>query len=459
MGGEIMLTRSAVEKIRKEYDKICVCKEITRDISPFEAYVRMREPYSFLLESTDFHKKATFSFLGTAADHVALTGIPLDVLRPHRDKKIYVERDLSRFIGGMVGFVSYDMVRQFERLPDIPSGRTVPDAQFLIANDCLVFDHETRKIYGIVLMDSCEEYRHMKERMSLLEKKLTRSPRVKSHGHSGKFCSPVSQDAFMERVRRAKEHISAGDIFQVVLSRKITAEIRCDPLLLYRALRKINPSPYMYFLDFDDLVIIGSSPEMLVRLDGKKAWVRPIAGTRSRGKTEGGDRKLEKEMLADEKERAEHVMLLDLGRNDLGRVCEYGSVQVEEVMVVEKYSHVQHIVSSVSGTLRKGKDAFDLFKAVFPAGTVSGAPKVRAMKIIDELEPQRRGVYAGGVGYFSYNGNMDFAIAIRTMVLSNTTLTAQGGAGIVADSDPAAEYHETEKKLQAIRSAVREAVG
>ena len=373
-------------------------------------------------------------------------------------KKTYFDRNVSRFIGGIVGFVSYDMVRQFETLPEQTLENSVPDALFLVTDDCVVFDHKSKKTYIIVTLDNHESYRSGRERITLLEERLKEKKTLKTSGNFKEFHSNISKEEFETMVRKAKEYIYAGDAFQVVLSRKIEAEIEIDPLVIYKNLRRINPSPYMYFLDFDNLFIVGSSPEVLVRLEGKKAWVRPIAGTRGRGKTLEEDKLLENEMLSDEKERAEHVMLVDLGRNDLGRVCEFGSVNVEESMIVEKYSHVQHLVSSVSGKLREELDAFDLFRATFPAGTVSGAPKIRAMEIIEELERERRGPYGGGVGYFSYNGNMDFAITIRTLVVNKNRMTAQGGAGIVADSDPEREYYETEKKLEALKVAIQEAL-
>jgi anthranilate synthase component 1 len=273
----------------------------------------------------------------------------------------------------------------------------------------------------------------------------------------------VSRERFSEAVRRAKRHIQAGDIFQVVLSQRLSGPTQADPFSIYRSLRRLNPSPYMFFFDFADLMggppvqLIGASPEMHVRLEGRKAAVRPIAGTRRRGDNPEKDLALEKDLLEDPKERAEHVMLVDLARNDLGRVCDYGSVQVTEQMAVERYSHVMHIVSHVEGDLREGFDAFDLTRATFPAGTVSGAPKVRAMQIISDLEPDPRGPYAGAVGYFSYDGSMDTCITIRTLVMRGDTISVQVGAGIVADSDPKREYQETLNKARALAVAIEKA--
>ncbi|MFQ6088383.1 MAG: anthranilate synthase component I [Candidatus Methanofastidiosia archaeon] len=456
-----MISKEDHEKIRKKYEKICIHKEIDKNyinISPFEAYARIRKPYSFLLESAEFDKTSKFSFLGVSREQVSLKNKSVEALKKFVRKKTYFDKNISRFVGGIVGFVSYDMVRQFERLPKLTSENSIPDALFLVTDDCIVFDHKLKKTYIIVTLDNHESYQNGKERIDLLEERLKENKSLKTFKSYKEFHSNISKKDFEEMVRKAKEYIYAGDIFQVVLSRKIEVDAEVDPLLIYKTLRRINPSPYMYFLDFENLFIIGSSPEVLVRLEGNRALVRPIAGTKGRGKTPKEDELLEREMLSDEKERAEHVMLLDLGRNDLGRVCEFGSVKVDEFMTVEKYSHVQHLVSSVSGKLKEGLDAFDLFRATFPAGTVSGAPKIRAMEIIEELEKERRGPYAGGVGYFSYNGNMDFAITIRTLIVNENKITAQGGAGIVADSDPEFEYYETEKKLEALREAVQEAL-
>lgn len=454
-----MILKSDYDKMRRIYDKICMHKEVESDLSPFEAYVRIRSPYSFLLESLEFDKSSRFSFLGLSREHITLKNKSIEALRKFVNKKTYFAESISRFCGGIVGFVSYDMVRQFEALPEKKAGHSFPDAFFLVTDDCIVFDHQSEKTYLMVTLDRHENYEDGERRIARLEERLRNESPLENSGTCKGFVSNISKEEYEAMVEKALEYIRAGDIFQVVLSRKIEAELEADPLLIYGALRRINPSPYMYFLDFNDFFIVGSSPEVLVRLEEKKAYVRPIAGTRGRGKTAYEDSVLENEMLTDEKEKAEHVMLVDLGRNDLGRVCEVASVNVEKFIMVEKYSHVQHMVSNVSGTLAEGLDAFDLFRATFPAGTVSGAPKIRAMEIIEELEKERRGPYAGGVGYFSYNGNMDFAITIRTLFVSGNKVFAQAGAGIVADSHPEREYYETEKKLEALKAAVKEALG
>src|SRR6185369_9017055 len=277
---------------------------------------------------------------------------------------------------------------------------------------------------------------------------------AKPSGRQVEFRSNVTRDAFEAAVEKAKEYVRSGDIIQVVLSQRFSGELSADPLDIYRVLRTLNPSPYMFFLRLDDTVIVGASPEVMVRKEGRQVELRPIAGTRPRGGTREEDARLAEELLADPKERAEHVMLVDLGRNDLGRVCSTGSVHVSELMVIERYSHVMHIVSNVQGELSAGRDAFDLVRATFPAGTLSGAPKVRAMEIIDELEPVRREVYGGAVGYFSFSGNMDLAIAIRTLVIKDGKVHLQAGAGIVADSDPAAEWQETVNKGMAVMKAI-----
>ena len=276
---------------------------------------------------------------------------------------------------------------------------------------------------------------------------------------SGDFSANFTSEEFKAAVETCKEYVRAGDVIQIVLSQRFSANLAAEPFDIYRALRTINPSPYMFFLRFEDTLVIGASPEVLVRKEGDMVEVRPIAGTKPRGATQAIDQALEKELLNDPKERAEHIMLVDLGRNDLGRVCRTGSVNVSELMVIERYSHVMHIVSNVQGTLQPGLDAFDVFRATFPAGTLSGAPKIRAMEIIEELEPSRREVYGGAVGYFSFSGNMDMAIAIRTLVVQGNRVHLQAGAGIVADSDPEAEYQETLNKARGVRKAVELAIG
>ena len=372
------------------------------------------------------------------------------------------------FLGGAVGYVGYDMVRHFEpRLKHTLPPATpfdLPDAVFLLCNGLVVFDHALRKLQVVALvpLDGDLEAAHAEatekaeEVIARIGQPLHERRPCRPASSESKLLSNMTADDFKRMVLKAQEYIAAGDIFQVVLSQRLQRRTHADPFLVYRALRMINPSPYMFYLALpDDLHLIGSSPEVLVRLQGRQAEVRPLAGTRRRGATAGEDAGLARELLADPKERAEHVMLVDLARNDLGRVCRYGTVRVPTMMDVERYSHVMHIVSDVTGELADGRDALGLLRATFPAGTVSGAPKIRAMEIIDELEPGRRGPYAGAVGYVGYDGNMDTCITIRTIVMKNQIAYVQAGAGIVADSDPQREYEETLHKARALAEAIR----
>jgi anthranilate synthase component 1 len=383
---------------------------------------------------------------------------------------------LPRFVGGAVGYLGYDVVRFFEKLPH--TARRVlelPDAVFLLADTLVVFDHARHQLIILASAylegedaDASLAYMAAVERIERVSERLMRPlpaiPRRMGLGDGNgrgpdSLATNKSQPEYEAMVRQAKEHIAAGDIFQVVLSQRLSRRTDAHPFAIYRALRMLNPSPYMFYFNFGRLgfQVIGASPEMHVRLEDGVASVRPIAGTRWRGQTGQEDARLAADLLADEKERAEHVMLVDLGRNDIGRVSEYGTVNVRDLMVVERYSHVMHIVSHVEGLMRPGLDAFDLMRATFPAGTVSGAPKVRAMEIIEELEGERRGVYAGAVGYFSHDGSMDTCIAIRTMLMQGDTIYVQAGAGIVADSDPASEYQECLNKASALTVAIEQA--
>ena len=378
-----------------------------------------------------------------------------------------VAQDLPRFLGGAVGYLGYDLVRFFERLPDTGSDElTMPDLHLLVTDTLIVFDHVRHRLllYANASVspgtDLDAAYDEAIGRLDAVEAQV-RAPLPSSSAPSalsgGKLTSNMGRDQFELAVRRAKEYIAAGDIFQVVLSQRLTRPTSADPFSIYRALRRLNPSPYMFFLDLGGdppTNLIGSSPEMLSRLQGHTAEVRPIAGTRPRGQDEAEDQALEADLLADPKERAEHVMLVDLGRNDLGRVCEFGTVNVPDLLTIERYSHVIHLVSSVAGRLRDDMDAYDLLRATFPAGTVSGAPKVRAMEIIEELEETRRGPYAGAVGYFGFNGNMDTCITIRTILMQGNVAHLQAGAGIVADSDPTREWEETGHKARALELAI-----
>jgi anthranilate synthase component 1 len=376
---------------------------------------------------------------------------------------------MPRFYGGAVGFLGYDMVRFIEDIPCRHPALDYPDSAFMVPGLVLIHDavQQTLTIVCNVRVDKEQERQVLYDQacakiddvVRLLHKPVQRGTSNVLPPHE--FSSNMERDAFKAMVDRAREYILAGDIIQVVLSQRFHARTRLDPFFLYRALRHINPSPYLFYIRHENSVLIGSSPEILVRLEEGDIELRPIAGTRKRGRTEEEDLALEKELLADPKERAEHLMLVDLGRNDVGRVAEPGSVQVRDLLVIERYSHVMHIVSGVHGRLARGKNQFDVLKACFPAGTVSGAPKIRAMEIIDELEVARRGPYAGAVGYFGFSGNMDFCITIRTFFLreheqgEEMDLYIQAGAGIVADSDPDKEYEETLNKARGLRRAVQ----
>jgi anthranilate synthase component 1 len=374
--------------------------------------------------------------------------------------------DLPRFTGGLVGYLGYETVRFIEPSVPLLPHREIPDSIFLQADTLVAFDHATNRL--VLMARGPDAGAQLDEMADRLNQRLDYTNPGLKNGVDGKrsdLRSNITREQFIDAVLKAKEHIAAGDIFQAVLSQRLSCETDAEPLAIYRSLRRLNPSPYMYFFDFsglasagpEPLLIIGASPEMHVRLDGRQAAMRPIAGTRRRGATPEEDLAMEAELLADPKERAEHTMLVDLARNDLGRVCNYGSVTVSQQMEVEHYSHVMHIVSQVDGELRPELDAFDLMQATFPAGTVSGAPKVRAMQIIRDLEVNPRGPYAGAVGYFSYDGSMDTCITIRTLVVQGKKVSVQAGAGIVADSDPESEYQETLNKARALIMAVEKA--
>jgi len=473
------------ERLAKTATLVPVAKSISADLlTPVSAFLSFaaKEPYSFLLESVEGGEKiGRYTFLGVnpymrlVSDRQGITlhrgrkqerieGDPIkairELLNQHRPADV---PDLPPFTAGAVGFVSYDMVRRFERLPATAKRDVdVPECAVMFFDRLLAFDHVRHQIHIIAAADVRSEsprkaYARAVADIEAIEKKLARGLKPPSNIQvrgNLKVKRPTPQAKYEEAVRKAKEYIAAGDIFQVVLSQRVEFEPKVAPFEIYRALRRVNPSPYMYFLRFGDTHVLGSSPEMLVRVKGQKLEYRPIAGTRWRGRDEAEDLRIEAELLADEKERAEHVMLVDLGRNDVGRVSEYGSVKVRELMLVERYSHVMHLVSAIEGKLRTGMDALDAFAACFPAGTLSGAPKVRAMEIIEELEPSRRGVYGGAVLYADYAGNLDSCIAIRTMFMKGKKAYLQAGAGIVADSDPTREYEESVNKAQAVVRAV-----
>jgi anthranilate synthase component 1 len=430
------------------------------------------EAWAFLYESLESpERRGRYSFIGgrpfmrfqscgrdvrlfAGGSVQTIQGDPFDILKKFVHCGV-IPPAVPPFSGGAVGTVSYDAVRLIENLPAGNSvERSVPDLDFIFPSELVVFDH-LENTADVIVYDE-KDGEPAARRISKSMEAVDRPPASFADPvlvEPGEIRSSFPQEAFCAAVRRAKEYIRAGDAFQIVLSRKISFPFPADPLLTYKHLRTTNPSPYMYFLRLGDRHVLGSSPEILVKLEGKTACSRPLAGTRPRGKTDEEDRALEADLLRDEKEKAEHVMLVDLARNDLGRVCEYGSIKPTGLFEVERYSKVMHLVSNIEGRLKKGKDAFDVFRACFPAGTVSGAPKVRAMEIIDELEPDGRGPYAGAIGYFGYSGGMDMCIAIRMLTMQNGTGTVQAGAGIVADSDPEKEYMETLNKARAVLSA------
>ena len=456
--------------------------------TPVSAFKKLGNPgYSFLFESTEKNDiSGRFSFVGinpriiiqsygreiqvvdrdiekrfdTAAD-------PLDELRKLMARYRFVSRpELPRFAGGAVGFFGYEAIHFFE--PKVPVAHRddllLPEALFMITNSLLIFDHRLRSLKVVVnafLDDGSLEdvYAQAAESIDTIMHQLTKAADLRLISNVDSQMDPARSnfrpEEFGRAVEQAKEYIRAGDIFQVVLSQRFESNFDGDPLDFYRCLRFINPSPYMFCLKFgDDFSLVGSSPEMHVRLTGETIEIRPIAGTRARGATAAEDERNASELLADPKECAEHIMLVDLARNDVGRVADFGTVRVTEMMEIERYSHVMHIVSNVSGHLRAGRTAFDLLKATFPAGTVSGAPKIRAMQIISELEKTRRGCYAGAIGYFGFDGNFDSCIALRCAVLKNKKAYFQAGAGIVADSNPYLEYEETVNKARAMAKAL-----
>lgn len=454
--------------------------------TPVSAYlkIRGRSTYSFLLESVEGGEKTgRYSFLGAdpflifrslgnsgtirdmnTGKERRFTGDPISELRELMKRFKGIDfPGLPRFTGGGVGYFSYDSVRLVEDIPDSTRDDfNVDDIYFMFFDTILVFDNigHTISIISNVHTDapgSLEEKYHeavlrIRRLDDLLASGTAPAPSA-GDGHC-KVVSNIEKDKYVECIKRCKEYIYAGDIIQVVFSQRFEREITVAPFDIYRMLRIVNPSPYMFFISTDNGDIVGASPEILVRVEGKKITVRPIAGTRRRGKTPEEDNELADELKKDEKECAEHVMLLDLGRNDVGRVARYGSVQVEDMMFVERYSHVMHMVSSVTGTLDEGKDRFDALLSAFPAGTLTGAPKVRAMEIIDELETTKRGIYGGGIGYADYQGNLDYCIAIRTMLIQNGKAYIQAGGGIVADSEPENEYQETLNKAMALFRAI-----
>ena len=465
-----------------------VYRELLADMeTPVSAFLKLnRGDYGFLLESVEGGEKiGRYSFLGTSPSKIfscygkdikviengsekvyCCQGDPLDELKKMLSEYRLVEDEtLPRFCGGAVGYLGYDMVRFFEKLPGTAADDLdVPDACFMISDLILIFDrvsHTIKVVCNALIKDDPESaYSQAVNRIDdTIEalKEPAHLPSMEAHADRVplEMKSNIDKGRFESMVEKSKEYIRAGDIIQVVLSQRFETEIDAAPFSVYRSLRSVNPSPYMFFLKMGEVSLVGASPEIMVRCDDGKIEVRPIAGTRPRGKTAEEDCELEKELLADPKERAEHIMLVDLGRNDVGRVSCFGSVEIPEKMVIERYSHVMHIVTSVTGHMQEGCDQFDVLRAAFPAGTVSGSPKIRAMEIIEELEETRRGPYAGAVAYFSFAGNLDSCITIRTILMKGGKAYIQAGAGIVADSVPETEYQETINKAKAMTEALK----
>ncbi|TMA88499.1 MAG: anthranilate synthase component I [Deltaproteobacteria bacterium] len=476
-------------RLARQGNLIPVYQELLMDLeTPLSFFKRLeRDRYSFLLESVEGSERwARYSFLGTSPHRVfksrgnqveivengklkkLVSEVPLDLLQELlKDCRPVTVPGVPPFFGGALGYVSYNAVEQFHEITNSkqdPLG--MPEIFFVFVQTLVAFDnlkHTIKVIDNVEIKEKINLRRAYDASVKRIRKviaSLQKKPRgieprdLNQSNGNRKFRSNLTQQGFENAVTRAKEYIKAGDVIQVVLCQRLETETSSDPFEIYRALRFINPSPYMFYLELEDLRVIGSSPETMVRLTGNTIELRPIAGTRRRGATPEEERALEDDLLADPKERAEHIMLVDLGRNDVGRVAEIGTVEVNELMAIERYSHVIHIVSNVRGKLATDKSAFDLFVSAFPAGTVSGAPKIRAMQIISELEPQKRGLYAGAIGYFGYNGNLDTCIVIRTILMKGKKVFITAGAGIVADSDPQLEYQETLNKARAMLKAV-----
>lgn len=487
---DISPSREEVRTYFEQGDLVPVYRTLLADLeTPVSVYLKLTQngQAAFLLESVEGGEQVgRYSFIGvnprgiiTVTDGVMNRTIdgetetrdladaedPLHIIKAEIERYTPVQLPgLPRFVGGAVGYLSYDVVRYFEKLPETAEKELdVPEAAFMLPDTLIIFDHVKHQL--IVLADAHntgdpdaaynEAVRRIDKIVVSLGNPLPSIP-FSSSSTDAEMVSNVEQSVYEDNVRKAKEYIKDGDAFQIVLSQRFSRETTASPLMIYRALRALNPSPYMFLLQFNqEFTLLGASPEMMVRYEDGIASNRPIAGTRPRGKDEADDNALADELLADPKERAEHVMLVDLGRNDLGRVCDYGTVKVPEMMIIERYSHVMHIVSHVEGNLREDMDAFDLIRATFPAGTLSGAPKVRAMEIIEELEAVRRGPYGGAVGYFSYDGSMDTCITIRAMLMRGNKVYVQAGAGIVADSDPTKEHIECQNKAKAVAEAIR----
>lgn len=484
-----MINETEFKKLASQgYNRIPLMREVLADLdTPLSTYMKLcAAPYSYLFESVQGGEKwGRYSIIGLPAkkiitahskqivikqegniiDEYTVDDPLAEIERLHKTYKVAEIEGMPRFNGGLVGYFGYETIRYIEhRLDSNDKDDPIasPDVLLMVSDEVVIFDNLSGKLNIIVHADpqNNDAFAKAQKRLDELVETLATKQIEKSKSSVSRtvnekdFVSGFTQENYEAAVDKIKDYIVEGDCMQVVLSQRLSIPFESEPVDLYRALRCLNPSPYMYFLDLEDFQIVGSSPEILVRLEDDMVTVRPIAGTRPRGKTEEEDLALEEDLLADPKELAEHLMLIDLGRNDTGRVAEMGSVKLTDKMIIERYSHVMHIVSNVTGKLKKGMSAIDVLRATFPAGTVSGAPKIRAMEIIDELEPVKRGVYSGAVGYLSWNGNMDTAIAIRTAVIKDKTLHIQAGAGIVADSVPRNEWDETMNKGRAIFRAV-----
>jgi anthranilate synthase component 1 len=464
-----------VKKLSEKGNLVPVYRDIKADLeTPVSAYLKIaRGSYSFLLESVEGGERlARYSFIGTQPSLVISTSCekatdPLLLIEQEFKHFQPVTIDsLPRFHGGMVGYLSYELARYYEKLPS-PDNDPVglPESVMMLADTLLVFDHLTHTIkvvsHAYLNGDIETAYRAAMKRIDGLVERLQQpvppQPKVKHDSPGGEVTSNVTKEQYLANVERAKEYIYDGDVIQVVPSQRLSRPTNASPFAIYRALRSVNPSPYMYYLHLGDVHIVGASPELLVQVEDGTVSNHPIAGTRPRGRDSADDKALEEDLKHDEKEVAEHIMLVDLARNDVGRISEPGTVKVTQFMEIERYSHVMHLVSHVEGKLKEGYTQFDAMRACFPAGTVSGAPKIRAMEIIAELEPDKRGPYAGAVGYFDFSGNMDTAIAIRTIVIKDAVAYVQAGGGIVADSVPELEYQESLNKAQALLTAISQA--
>ena len=483
-------SRDEFVELSQEGDLVPIYKELSADLeTPVSAFMKLGDnDYSYLLESVEQGQQVgRYSFIGIDYHGIVSckdkqlqiedkdgnlinsckTDNPVEDLEDILAEYEAVEiEELPMFYGGAVGYLGYDAIQYFEDIPQTnEDDLAVPEMLFVLSDTVLIFDHlhhNMKVVTNVKIGDNpdkdyeagIEKIEEVIDRLETADISRTEKEATDLTAHSN-----MSKEEFMSSIKKIKDYIEIGDIFQTVFSQRLAVPIESDPFSIYRELRRLNPSPYMYYLNFGDFNLVGSSPELLVRVEDNEVETRPIAGTRKRGSDKAEDKELAQDLLEDEKERAEHTMLVDLGRNDIGRVSEYGTVDVTELMEVEYYSHVMHLVSNVTGELSSAEDIYSALEACFPAGTVSGAPKIRAMEIIDELEPTRRGPYAGSIGYFSYSGNLDSCITIRTILTKDKQAYVQAGAGIVADSDPEAEYEETLNKASALLEAVRLAEG